>query len=70
MTTTITVETHAWPVEVKAQTYHEHETGSFYSKQIDIVGPNDKRQFHITATQRVTFTELPLPAAAAAQQTA
>jgi hypothetical protein len=61
MTTTITVETHSWPVEAKTQTYHEHEAGSFYSKQIDIVPPNSKRSFHITQTSRLTFTELPDP---------
>lgn len=62
MTTTVTLETHDWPVEVKSLEYHEHESGSFFGKRIDIVPPRTKRQFHITQTQRLNFTELPLPA--------
>jgi hypothetical protein len=70
MTTTITVETHDWPVEVKAQEYFEHATGSHYSKRVEIVPPNSSHTCHVTQTMRVTFTELPLPSAPAAQQAA
>lgn len=61
MTTTITVETHAWPVEVETRTYHEHEKGSFFSRQIDLVAPNSKHQVNITQQSKVQFKELPPP---------
>ncbi len=61
MTTTITVETHAWPVEVETREFHEHEKGSYFGRRIERVDPNSKHQVHISQTTKVQFKELPLP---------
>lgn len=70
MTTTVTVKTHDWPVEVRLIEYHEHATGSYFGKRIEIVPPNAEKTINITQTQKATFTELPLPAQSAVQQAA
>ena len=57
MTTTITVKTHSWPVEV---TTTEHGAGA----TTEVVEPNSERDFYIHATRSLGFVELLEPAKA------
>ena len=59
MTTTITVKTHDWPVEV-AITDHVAERDDEVSTEQ--VAPDSEQSFHITQTRSVAFKELLLPA--------
>lgn len=64
MTTTVTLETHDWPVHVTVSDNYHHESDvrriNRFGSEEEIVPANTKRQFHITATRSVTFTELPV----------
>lgn len=63
LTTTITVETHDWPVAVETADNHNFvdpfRRGYGHSRETQFVPANTKRQFHITDSRSVTFRELP-----------
>ena len=65
MTTTITLETHSWPVETVTRDDHESPCGNYKHKgvTVEIVPPNSKRVFHVTQTRKIEFIEQPLPVA-------
>ena len=63
MTTTITVETHDWPVSVTLHDDHYHADDRIeisrngYERQF--VPAHSKAQFHITSTRSISVHELP-----------
>ncbi len=63
MTTTITLETHVWPVEVRTSDNHRFFTpnraSEGWAQAREFVPANTKRQFHITDSSRIEFVELP-----------
>lgn len=78
MTTTVTVKTHSWPVEVTTtdQYQNNHVTGeaqqlvSTTTTTVETVPPESSRDFYITNSRSLTFAELPLLTAAATQSEA
>jgi hypothetical protein len=59
MTTSITVETHDWPVQV---TFVEmDDIGHAVSNREEVVPPNTVRIIHIHSTMYVRVVELPKP---------
>ncbi len=66
MTTTVTLETHGWPVEVVSTSEHYHHSDQSHSEGIQstttFVPKNTKRSFHITDTTTLVFRELPADA--------
>lgn len=66
MTTTVTVETHDWPVAVDTHDDHNFATperrGYGHRNETEFVPANSKKQFYITDTRSITFRELPADA--------
>lgn len=62
MTTTVTVETHDWPVAVDTHDDHNFATperrGYGHRNETEFVPANSKKQFYITDTRSITFREL------------
>lgn len=58
MTTTITVKTHDWPVEVSTT---DHSIEGETTVHIQQVEPGSEHIVHIHATRSVSFKELPAP---------
>ena len=56
MTTTVTLKTHDWPVDVETI----DSTDRSYHSVTETVPPHTERQFHIHSTRDLRFTELPL----------
>lgn len=63
MTTTITVETHDWPVAVTTNDNHSHTSpervSNGYTETVEFVPANSKRQFYVTDARSLSFRELP-----------
>jgi hypothetical protein len=59
MTTTVTLKTHDWPVDVT--TTDNYEAGRHLTTKVETVEPHTERQFHITDSRSIMFAELPLP---------
>lgn len=57
MTTTVTLKTHGWPVDVDIVDSY----GRIYHSETITIEPNAERDFHITSTRSIKFTELPFP---------
>lgn len=57
MTTTVTVKTHGWPVDV---TITDRYARSIHTDVIT-VEPNCEREFYVTDNRTLQFAELPLP---------
>jgi GTP-dependent phosphoenolpyruvate carboxykinase len=62
MTTTVTIETHVWPVELKVK---DARSDRDFNVSTEIVEPNSKRVVHLTSTRSIKLTELPEPKPAA-----
>jgi hypothetical protein len=66
MTTTVTVETHTWPVQVTTNGRHSHSDDKRrsygYSETVEFVPKETKRVFSVTDTTSVTVSELPADA--------
>jgi hypothetical protein len=56
MTTTVTLKTHDWPVDVETVDSYER----VYHSVTETVPPHTERQFVIHSTRDIRFTELPL----------
>lgn len=59
MTTTVTVETHDWPVEVQAIAHGEAPV----RRTVTRVAPNVRATFHVSQTEHLRIFEQPLPPA-------
>ena len=62
MTTTITLETHSWPVEIVTIDHAAERDDTVTTEQL---GPHNKRVLYITSTRSLAFKELPEPETAA-----
>ncbi len=62
MTTTVILKTHSWPVDVTTTDRY----GRSMTTTVETVEPNSERQFYLSDTRQVMFTELPMPIADAA----
>lgn len=56
MTTTVTLKTHDWPVDVETVDSYDR----VYHAVTETVPPHTERQFYVTSTRDLRFTELPL----------
>lgn len=65
MTTTVTVKTHSWPVDVEVIDSFEKS----YHAVTETVPPNTERQFYVTSTRQLRFTEMPLVSPSEAETT-
>lgn len=62
MTTTVTVTTHAWPVEVTiTDDYDLDADRHVYHSETSTVAANGSQQFYVTNTRSLSFRELPIP---------
>lgn len=62
MTTTITLKTHSWPVEVEiVDNYSPTPESHTRTTTRQVVEPQTTTDFHITSTRHITFLELPIP---------
>jgi hypothetical protein len=59
MTTTITVKTHDWPVDISTTDHAVEGDDTVTTEQ---VAPHSEHTVHINATRSVSFKELPAPA--------
>lgn len=64
MTTTVTIETHDWPVRVESVDQIVHEQGGSVTRKYEEVPPNSKVSFCVTQTRHLRIFELPLPVVA------
>ena len=56
MTTTVTLKTHDWPVDVETVDSY----GRVYDSETVTIPPHTERQFYVTSTRDLRFSELPL----------
>ena len=61
MTTTVTVTTHSWPVEVTTTDDYDTEHGSTYTAVTTKLPPDSTGTFYLTSTRSMSFRELPIP---------
>jgi hypothetical protein len=61
MTTTVTITTHSWPVEVTTTDDYDLESGHVYHAATSTMGPNSSQTFHLSSTRSLSFRELPIP---------
>lgn len=69
MTTSVTVKTHSWPVEVTTTDRYTTSqvtgggTGDLHTltTTVETVPPYGERQFYVTSSRTLQFAELPLP---------
>lgn len=62
MTTTVTVTTHAWPVEVTiTDDYDLSVDRHVYHSETSTVPPDSKQDFHLTSTRSISYREMPIP---------
>ena len=66
MTTSITVKTHDWPVQVRTEQVHEHRKdehnwSNSFSHKCEVVPPHSERLFSVYEGVTVTFSEMPKP---------
>jgi len=62
MTTTVTVTTHAWPVEVTITDDYDLSTDRHvYHAETSIVPPDSKQDFYLTSTRSISYREMPIP---------
>ena len=63
MTTTITIETHSWPVSVSTSEEHSHNDNLVqshgYRSTTTFVPKNSKQVFHVSSTSSLSIRELP-----------
>lgn len=70
MTTTVTITTHSWPVEVTTTDDYEGGGARVYTATTTTLGPNSSGTFHLTSTRSIAFRELPIPHEDAAEPAA
>ena len=61
MTTTVILQTHDWPAEVRTSDNYEAAGVRTHNTRIEVVKPNTTQQFHLTDTRTLFFKELPKP---------
>ena len=61
MTTTVTIATHSWPVEVTATDDYENAGVRTYTATTYTLPPNSAGTFHLSSTRSMSFRELPIP---------
>lgn len=58
MTTTVTIETHDWPVMVTKIELGQTESGPQFT---EVIPPHSRLVTHIFSTRHLVITELPVP---------
>lgn len=61
MTTTVTITTHSWPVEVTTTDDYEHGDVRTYTATTTTLAPQSSGTFHLSSTRSMAFRELPIP---------
>lgn len=61
MTTTVTITTHSWPVEVTTTDDYESGEARIYTATTHTLPANSSGTFYLTSTRSMAFRELPIP---------
>jgi hypothetical protein len=61
MTTTVTITTHSWPVEVTTTDDYDSGAAHTYTATTHTLPANSSGTFHLTSTRSMSFRELPIP---------
>lgn len=61
MTTTVTITTHSWPVEVTTTDDFENGDVHTYSATTHTLAPNSSGTFYLSNTRSMAFREMPIP---------
>jgi hypothetical protein len=61
MTTTVTITTHSWPVEVTTTDDYENGDVRTHSATTHTLPANSAGTFYLTNTRSMAFRELPIP---------
>jgi hypothetical protein len=61
MTTTITITTHSWPVEVTTTDDYDSAGAHVYTATTHTLPANSAGTFHLSSTRSMSFRELPIP---------
>ncbi|AHE52624.1 hypothetical protein [Sphingomonas sanxanigenens] len=61
MTTTVTIKTHAWPVEVTTTDDYDSGESHVYTAVTTTVPPGTSVDLYLTSTRSLSLRELPIP---------